>query len=152
MKEVIEKRYIAEDGTSFTNKEECLYYEEEILKTVAVLRKIRFFNSLKEEIKLSVQDILNIFNSYNNNLELDINIGFEEVWMIKIPSSLPQEELNQINSFLRELPDIGVFKDVFTQNTNVLWYDENENNFVSLNGKIKKIQEEIEYMNELFNA
>lgn len=152
MKEVIEKRYIAEDGTSFTNKEECLYYEEEILKTVAVLRKIKFFNSLKEEIKLSVQDILNIFNSYNNNLELNINIGFEEVWMIKIPSSLPQEELNQINSFLRELPDIGVFKDVFTQNTNVLWYDENENNFVSLNGKIKKLQEEIEYMNELFNA
>lgn len=150
MKEVIEKRYIAEDGTSFTNKEECLYYEEEILKTVAVLRKIKFFNSLKEEIKLSVQDRLKIFNSCNQILKFDIN--FEDVWIIKIPSSLPQEELDQINSFLLEIPDIGIFKDYFTQDTNVLLYDEKEYGFVSLNEKIKKLQKEIEYMNELFNA
>lgn len=150
MKEVIEKRYIAEDGTSFTNKEECLYYEEEILKTVGVLEKIRFFNFDKKEIKLSVQDRLKISNSCNQILKFDIN--FEDVWMIKIPSSLLQEELDQINSFLLEIPDIGIFKDYFTQDTNVLLYDEKEYSFVSLNEKIKKLQKEIEYMNELFNA
>lgn len=150
MKEVIEKRYIAEDGTSFTNKEECLYYEEEILKTVAALEKIRFFNFDKKEIKLSVQDRLKISNSCNQILKFDIN--FEDVWMIKIPSSLLQEELDQINSFLLKIPDIGIFKDYFTQDTNVLLFDEKEYSFVSLNEKIKKLQKEIEYMNELFNA